>query len=232
MTTTRAQLSVMVIRTGVFLFPSFFLMDWFVYPDLKYTMLAIRLGVAVFLFAAQAVFLRLRERAQCALLMICFFVVSSSISLMCLVSGQGFESPYVMGILQMILVSTLFRRESAWEYGGLLLLIVAQHFAMLSFLPATLRGILINLFGIVVFAAIAVVAHHYLNEMARENRRLKGILPICAHCKKIRDDAGYWEEVATYIRSHSEAEFTHGICPDCMRALYPDLAEEVPDKAR
>jgi hypothetical protein len=51
---------------------------------------------------------------------------------------------------------------------------------------------------------------------------LTGFLPICASCKKIRDDKGYWEQVEVYIRDHSEAEFSHGICPECMKKLYPD----------
>ena len=52
---------------------------------------------------------------------------------------------------------------------------------------------------------------------------LRGLLPICANCKKIRDDEGYWHQVEVYLREHSEAEFTHGICPECMRKLYPDF---------
>lgn len=52
---------------------------------------------------------------------------------------------------------------------------------------------------------------------------LSGMLPICCNCKKIRDDEDYWHDVADYITSHSDAEFTHGICPDCVKTLYPDL---------
>lgn len=47
-----------------------------------------------------------------------------------------------------------------------------------------------------------------------------GIVPICASCKKIRDDQGYWEEVESYVKKHSTAEFTHGICPDCVKKFY------------
>jgi PAS domain S-box-containing protein len=54
-------------------------------------------------------------------------------------------------------------------------------------------------------------------------RTLSGLLPICSSCKKIRDDKGYWNQIETFIRDHSEAEFSHGICPDCARILYPDL---------
>ncbi len=57
-----------------------------------------------------------------------------------------------------------------------------------------------------------------------EVKRLSGLLPICANCKKIRDDDGYWQDVAVYIRDRSEAEFTHGICPVCVQELYPELS--------
>ena len=50
---------------------------------------------------------------------------------------------------------------------------------------------------------------------------LRGLLPICASCKKIRDDTGYWNQVETYVADHSEAEFSHGICPECAARLYP-----------
>lgn len=63
-----------------------------------------------------------------------------------------------------------------------------------------------------------------LQQALSEVKRLSGLLPICANCKKIRDDQGYWQDVAVYIRDHSEAEFTHGICPDCVEVLYPGVS--------
>ena len=62
-----------------------------------------------------------------------------------------------------------------------------------------------------------------LEQALAEIKRLHGILPICANCKKIRDDKGYWQQVEAYISDHSEAEFSHGICPDCAKQLYPDF---------
>lgn len=56
-----------------------------------------------------------------------------------------------------------------------------------------------------------------------EIKRLKGILPICVSCKKIRDDSGYWHQVELYVRDHTEAEFSHSICPECAKKLYPDI---------
>lgn len=54
---------------------------------------------------------------------------------------------------------------------------------------------------------------------------LSGLLPICASCKKIRDDRGYWHQVEAYLSSHSQAQFTHGICPECAKRLYPELCK-------
>ena len=61
-------------------------------------------------------------------------------------------------------------------------------------------------------------------------KQLSGLLPICASCKKIRDDAGYWHQVEVYIQNHSEADFSHGVCPDCIQTLYPELFQEIIDR--
>ncbi|MCI5159691.1 MAG: hypothetical protein D3906_14940 [Candidatus Electrothrix sp. AUS1_2] len=65
-----------------------------------------------------------------------------------------------------------------------------------------------------------------LQEAVSQVKVLSGFLPICASCKKIRDDKGYWNQIESYIREHSEAEFSHGICPDCAARLYPELYGE------
>ena len=61
------------------------------------------------------------------------------------------------------------------------------------------------------------------NLLKQEVKTLSGFLPICASCKKIRDDKGYWNQIEEYIRERSEAEFSHGICPDCAQKLYPEI---------
>ena len=65
-----------------------------------------------------------------------------------------------------------------------------------------------------------------LQKALSEVKTLRGFLPICASCKKIRDDKGYWNRIETYIRNHSEAQFSHGLCPECARKLYPGLTIE------
>jgi ligand-binding sensor domain-containing protein len=64
-----------------------------------------------------------------------------------------------------------------------------------------------------------------VDEAVSQLKLLRGMLPICASCKKIRDDTGYWNQIESYIGEHSHAEFSHSICPDCMEKLYPDYAE-------
>lgn len=65
-----------------------------------------------------------------------------------------------------------------------------------------------------------------LQDALAKVKTLSGLLPICASCKKIRDDKGYWNQIEQYISEHSDAEFSHGICPECVRRLYPELNRE------
>jgi PAS domain S-box-containing protein len=85
-----------------------------------------------------------------------------------------------------------------------------------------------------VFGVVQDIAERKRIETERENlilelqrafehvKTLKGILPICASCKKVRDDRGYWEQVEAYVSRHTDAQFSHGLCPDCMARIYPD----------
>jgi hypothetical protein len=66
-----------------------------------------------------------------------------------------------------------------------------------------------------------------LKRALEEIKTLSGLLPMCAWCKKIRDDGGYWKQVEQYVSEHTEAEFTHGICPDCLKKMEPELYEKI-----
>jgi len=65
-----------------------------------------------------------------------------------------------------------------------------------------------------------------LQEALASIKTLRGLVPICAACKKIRDDGGYWNQLESYLHSHTEAEFSHGICPECARQLYGEFYDE------
>ena len=79
-------------------------------------------------------------------------------------------------------------------------------------------------FGILVCRVLA-----QQKQALEEIRALRGILPICSYCKKIRSDRGYWQEVEAYIRERSDTEFSHGICPDCFAKLSPPLPKSPAD---
>ena len=73
-----------------------------------------------------------------------------------------------------------------------------------------------------------------LENTLKELRVLKGLLPICSSCKRIRDDTGYWTQIEAYISEHSEAEFTHGLCPECARKYieeYEAMKNRIPGRA-
>lgn len=80
-----------------------------------------------------------------------------------------------------------------------------------------------------------------LREAMLQIKTLRGLLPICASCKSVRDDKGYWSKIETYLNQNTEAQFTHGICPSCMKKLYPtafadmvksgQTSEQTPTKA-
>lgn len=86
-------------------------------------------------------------------------------------------------------------------------------------------------------AAIALANSRYLdlvNEKTRsleralaEVRTLQGLLPMCSHCRKVRDDEGLWTRLEAYLSNHTDTRFTHGLCPDCIRELYPENADAI-----
>ncbi len=65
-----------------------------------------------------------------------------------------------------------------------------------------------------------------------EVKTLSGLLPMCSRCKRVRDDEGYWQEVEGYLQTHTEASFSHGLCPTCVRELYPEHAERILEQNR
>jgi len=86
-----------------------------------------------------------------------------------------------------------------------------------------------------ILARKAVQRHHQerekliaeLQAALEEIKKLRGILPICMHCKDIRNDQGYWERVEAYIARHSEVDFSHSVCPSCLQKHYPEYCEDI-----
>jgi hypothetical protein len=86
--------------------------------------------------------------------------------------------------------------------------------------PINWRESLFESIGILIIGILIV---RFTGSLFRRMKYLEGILPVCASCKRIRDPAGSWHQIETFIRERSEADFSHGICPDCAEKLYPDI---------
>lgn len=86
--------------------------------------------------------------------------------------------------------------------------------------------IMASAFSIHAYAGRQATLIANLQQAFSEIKRLSGLIPICANCKKVRDDHGYWLQVEEYIRDRTDANFSHGICPDCFNKLYPEFADQ------
>ena len=86
--------------------------------------------------------------------------------------------------------------------------------------PPNWRESLFESAFIVILGAVVI---RFTNSLFQRMRYLEGILPVCSSCKKIRDEKGNWHEIELYVRERSDAEFSHGICPECKEKLYPEL---------
>ena len=155
-----------------------------------------------------------------------------------------------LSVVGYFLLSYLTR---AFEAGMLLLLPITIVGLWLGVLPGMLSGLALSLVSALYLSLVGIplpvpawvmiigtfvymlsgATTGYFSAMATEYRSvlselraLRGILPICAWCKKIRDDQGYWHQVETYMHDHSSVEFTHGLCPECIKKLYPELKGE------
>jgi len=108
-----------------------------------------------------------------------------------------------------------------------------------AILVSSVFSILFISIGICLFVKITDPLLHKLQKTIRslekaldEVKTLRGILPICSFCKKIRDDRGYWNQVEVYIKERVDARFSHGICPECMKEHYPDEYDYIAQKKK
>lgn len=116
---------------------------------------------------------------------------------------------------------------------------MARRFAPLVLLSPILIGVQTAVYNepaghtiaaVTVTAAIAIallVSAAALDRAEAQQKILGGLLPICSHCKRIRDDEGYWSQVESYVSKYSEAEFSHSLCPECLAEFYPEHAEAI-----
>lgn len=164
----------------------------------------------------------------CVALLIAFFIADMVVPL-----------GYAVGVLYILVI--LLSLQSARKKCMLEMAVISTMLILFGFFLSPGGGdIFKGMFNraIAVFAIWTTALISYRRKILEEKREnaikerekaldelkvLRGLIPICASCKKIRNDEGYWIQMEAYIRDHSEANFSHGICPECSRKLYPDF---------
>ncbi|MFN8092778.1 MAG: two-component regulator propeller domain-containing protein [Vicinamibacteria bacterium] len=129
---------------------------------------------------------------------------------------------------------TAAQGDGPWNEGAAVVaLSIAPHFyqtrwwAALVVLFAVALGALAVSWRVRTLRRRTVELQEKVAEAVANVKVLSGLLPICSSCKRIRSDEGYWHQIEAYIREHSEADFTHGVCPECMVKLFPNVADKV-----
>jgi hypothetical protein len=142
--------------------------------------------------------------------------ITAIVTLFILIVYIAFPSYAVWGLLPVLILllgeaNAVFSSESDDLIGNRAVMVAAGLFA-------TLMGIMASAY------------HHRARYQAfraiGEVKTLSGLLPICSNCKKIRDDQGYYQQIELYVMDHSQAEFSHGVCPECITTLYPDFKKK------
>ncbi len=227
-TDNRSAYNLCCLAAIVFL-PAFYFLDILYYPAQKGALLTIRLTtVAVFIVIRYFV-LRVKREHLFPLTVFAILVGLFATSMLCLFTGQGFTSPYYAATLEgIIIISLLLFQVGKKEFTLILLAAVIQHFIVLSFGPFDLRGFLLQVMILGSISIASALIHNLVFDLTEEVKTLKGFIPICAHCKKIRNDEGFWFQVEEYIQEHSEAEFLKGYCPECEAK---DKEPQAPDNS-
>jgi PAS domain S-box-containing protein len=155
-----------------------------------------------------------------------FFAAEFRPSLTALLAGQG-EGRVEIGEEEPLIMHErylLLKFVSFYDQGQRFIIVMMQNITRRKQAELALKNHQANLEEMVQERTASLEEVNVeLEEALCKLKTLSGLLPICASCKKIRDDSGYWNQIELFIRDHSFAEFSHGICPECARKLYPDL---------
>lgn len=182
------------------------------------------IGVSIFLIITTYLFIRkITIFIPVATSMAFFYIMAVYLFITGGASGTG--------IFWLFVIPAVYFFFLGIKYGTALFLI--QYVSVIILFIASKAGYLVIyyddktvLFFLIVsiFESIILFIHErILNDYLSQIKTMRGLIPICANCKNIRDDKGYWKQVEVYIQEHSEADFTHSLCPDCVKKLYPGI---------
>jgi ligand-binding sensor domain-containing protein len=134
---------------------------------------------------------------------------------------------------------TAASKEGAWnDQGASVRIVILPHFWQTSlfkiFCFFALIGMVYSIYRVRVWQMLKTEEklHHRIDEAVAKIKVLQGLIPMCSNCKKIRDDKGYWNDVSKYLREHTDAELSHGICPECAEELYGEQMKRIREKSK
>jgi len=130
------------------------------------------------------------------------------------------------GHAKKVLTNRILLYESSGFVLILLLLWIDELFDLPRYLPgghATPVNVPESVMESIVIVIAGIVVVFITSRLVATIKHLEGLLPICASCKKIRDESGRWVPFEEYIYEHSDADFSHGVCPECLRTYYPEM---------
>lgn len=140
---------------------------------------------------------------------------------------KPYEETLLLSRVQYVLANREIRKQTvsalAFEiyFGGRRYTIESDRMQLIDLLLSTYESALHK-------ARELAETHRKLAESMDTIKTLRGLIPICAHCKKIRDDQGFWQQLERYIEQHSDAHFSHGLCPECVQQFFPNHGKAAP----
>ncbi len=213
---------------GIILYLVFYILDLFVYPEFSNELLVLRLLISS--WWGICIFWLFKIKNEKLNLLAALYLVPGAfgISLMCCLVGQGFSSIYFVGNLLVVIGGGLFARIKSSSFIAIMIVILGQHLFLQSLLPYAVEDFMITLFFLGSGVLLSISIHISLRELLTEIKTLQDFLPICMHCKKVKNDAGAWDKIEKYISRRTNVSFSHGMCPECEEKCYQDDLQEEP----
>lgn len=187
--------------------------------------LEILVALIVAFLAYRQIWLRNDLRLTLVFLIIISFVL---VAYFLVTGGINDTGIYWILIIPPFYFFSLGRKGGLISLAALFLIGIIVYFSQLAGLittPYTGTNYLIMIFVVLFQSAFTYMFEYVRERQINQIRELRALLPICSNCKKIRDDSGYWEQLEEYMDTNLGVGFSHGICPDCIRELYPEYAD-------
>ncbi|MBF0257250.1 MAG: hypothetical protein HQK62_00190 [Desulfamplus sp.] len=158
---------------------------------------------------------------------LCCILVAFAVLLIDYITGRHIEFPIAYALP---VGMSAWRQKRGLAYAMAILLPMVRvgfyfPWNAIQFIYTALLNAPVTVLVLMIYAYLIDRTAWQTEELEKEIKILEGILPICASCKKIRNEAGEYEQIEKYVTEHSQASFSHGICPECAKILYPDYVK-------